>query len=309
MVNENKKWYQTPLGFVAAALVGLTFLPTTIGGALTYAAYKYTKNPKLRIILTTFALILTLFLGSAYVAGIKEGITSPSPEETISQVDNGTPTLSEEEEKEEEEDTEVGGQVAGEQVEEKDTFLVIRVVDGDTIEIEGGQKVRYIGIDTPETVHPSKPVECFGQEASAKNKELVEGKRVRLEKDISETDKYGRLLRYIWLGDIFVNDFLVRQGYATSSTYPPDVKYQDQFREAEREARENNRGLWNACQAEATPTPKPPDNGETYTCDCSKTCTQMSSCDEAYYQLNECGCSKRDGDKDSVPCESICPGG
>ena len=187
--------------------------------------------------------------------------------------------------------------------------LVIRVVDGDTVEIEGGQKVRYIGINTPETVHPSEPVECFGREASTQNKELVEGKTVRLEKDISETDKYGRLLRYVWVGEIFVNDFLVRQGYATSSTYPPDVKYQDQFREAEREARENNRGLWNACQAEATPTPKPPDNGETYTCDCSKTCTQMSSCDEAYYQLNECGCSKRDGDKDSVPCESICPGG
>ncbi|NMB92520.1 MAG: thermonuclease family protein [Parcubacteria group bacterium] len=129
----------------------------------------------------------------------------------------------------------------------EDTYLVTRVIDGDTIEIEGGQKVRYIGIDTPETVDPRKPVQCFGVEASKKNKELVEGKRVRLEKDVSETDKYGRLLRYVYADDIFVNDYLVRQGYAYASTFPPDVKYQDKFVEAQKEARENNRGLWSAC--------------------------------------------------------------
>jgi len=128
---------------------------------------------------------------------------------------------------------------------------VVRVIDGDTIEvnIHGSlYKVRYIGIDTPETVHPSKPVECFGKEASEKNRQLVEDKLVRLEKDISETDKYGRLLRYVWIGNIFVNDYLVREGYAYASTYPPDVKYAEQFVQAQREARENNRGLWGACQ-------------------------------------------------------------
>lgn len=130
------------------------------------------------------------------------------------------------------------------------TYLVIRVVDGDTIEIEGGQKVRYIGIDTPETVSPSKPVQCFGKEASEKNKELVLGKRVKLEKDISETDKYGRLLRYVWIDDIFVNDYLVRQGYASASTYPPDVKYSEQFVQAQQEAVGNNRGLWISCPAD-----------------------------------------------------------
>ncbi len=128
-------------------------------------------------------------------------------------------------------------------------FLVKRVIDGDTIEIENGQKIRYIGIDTPETVHPEKPVQCFGLEASLKNKEMVEGKSVRLEKDVSETDKYGRLLRYVYVGDTLVNDFLVRQGFANSSTYPPDIKYQDQFRKAEEEARGNNRGLWSSCPA------------------------------------------------------------
>lgn len=135
----------------------------------------------------------------------------------------------------------------------RDQGLVSRVIDGDTIEILSGQKVRYIGIDTPETVHPAKPVQCFGKEASLKNKELVEGKLVHLEKDVSETDKYGRLLRYVYLQNdgsgqtIFINDYLVRQGYAHSSSYPPDVKYQDQFRQAEADARNNNRGLWSNC--------------------------------------------------------------
>src|SRR3989338_7848179 len=119
-------------------------------------------------------------------------------------------------------------------------FKVTRVVDGDTIEIEGGERVRYIGIDTPETVDPRKPVQCFGVEASNKNKELVSGKRVRLEKDVSETDQYGRLLRYVYVGDTFVNLVLVQEGFAYSYTYPPDVKYQNQFTEAERIARERS---------------------------------------------------------------------
>lgn len=134
---------------------------------------------------------------------------------------------------------------------------VTRVIDGDTIEVTfaadwwltpSTYKVRYIGIDTPETVHPSKPVECFGWQASAKNSALVAGKVVGLEKDVSETDRYGRLLRYVWVGDTLVNDYLVRHGYARVYTYPPDVKYAHRFVEAEREARENNRGLWATCE-------------------------------------------------------------
>ncbi len=137
--------------------------------------------------------------------------------------------------------------------------LVTRVVDGDTIEVEiGGQayRVRYIGIDTPETVHPSKPVQCFGPEASARNKALVEGKTVGLEKDVSETDQYGRLLRYVWIGAEMVNAALVRDGYAQVSTYPPDVKYQEMFLELQRAAREEGRGIWGAaCASEAATAP------------------------------------------------------
>jgi micrococcal nuclease len=138
---------------------------------------------------------------------------------------------------------------------EEGTVLVTRVIDGDTIEIEGGQHVRYIGINTPETVDPRKPVECYGVEASNRNKQLVEGKLVRLEKDVSETDQYGRLLRYVYVDNVFVNLILVQEGFAYSSAYPPDVKYQGEFTDAERMARENNKGLWGGCPAGSTETP------------------------------------------------------
>ena len=140
---------------------------------------------------------------------------------------------------------------------QSENIKVTRVIDGDTIEIEGGSRVRLVGIDTPETVDPRAPVACFGKEASEETKRLLAGKSVTLEKDISETDKYGRLLRYVFIDNLFVNDYLVRQGFAQASTYPPDVKYQNQFLEAQQEAQANNRGLWSACQnpqASSNPT-------------------------------------------------------
>lgn len=132
---------------------------------------------------------------------------------------------------------------------------VLKVIDGDTIQINLNGKVenvRFIGIDTPETVDPRRPVGCFGKEASNENKRLLEGKIVYLEKDISETDKYDRLLRYIYLelGNgqmLFINDYLVRQGFAFASSFPPDVKYSERFTNAQEEARENLRGLWRKC--------------------------------------------------------------
>ncbi|MDO8452142.1 MAG: thermonuclease family protein [bacterium] len=135
-----------------------------------------------------------------------------------------------------------GEQIKG--IESESGIKVTRVVDGDTVVISTGETVRYIGIDTPETVKPGTPVQCFGKEASAKNKELVLGKVVTLAKDVSEVDKYGRLLRYIYVDGVFINDYLIRNGFASASTYPPDVKYSNQFKEAEKEARENKRGLW-----------------------------------------------------------------
>lgn len=135
---------------------------------------------------------------------------------------------------------------------EGERVLVTKVIDGDTIDIEGGKTVRFIGMDTPETVDPRRPVGCFGKEASNETKSLLSGKVVILQKDVSETDKYGRLLRYIYLPlengqTLFINDYLVREGFAKVLTYPPDVKFNEQFRQAEREAREQKRGLWGKC--------------------------------------------------------------
>ena len=194
-----------------------------------------------------------------------------------------------------------------------DFYQVAKVIDGDTIKIEGGEIVRYIGIDAPETVNPKKPIECYGKEAADKNRELVEGKKVRLEKDISERDKYGRLLRYVWLDQIMVNEYLVKEGYAQATTWPPDVKYQERFLTAEKEARENKKGLWSddAClmiNNYIKPTKLLPVNNSdnSFVCDCDKTCSMISSCEEAYFQLNYCGCQMRDSDGDGIPCEAIC---
>jgi len=122
-----------------------------------------------------------------------------------------------------------------------DVASVIEVIDGDTIIIEGGYKVRYIGIDTPE-IHTK--VEAFGVEAREANRKLVEGKEVRLERDISEKDKYGRLLRYVYVGPTFVNAELVSQGLARARAYPPDTRYQHYLEQLEIEAREAGRGMW-----------------------------------------------------------------
>ncbi len=157
---------------------------------------------------------------------------------------------------------------------------VTRVIDGDTIEVEiegESYKVRYIGIDTPELHHPTKPVGYFAQEAYEKNRELVEGQTVFLEKDVSETDQYGRLLRYVYVGDIFVNAYLVQQGYALVSTYPPDVKYQERFLELQREAREAGRGLWGPVQT-------PPSPGQVII---DPNCSQFDAPGDDHLNLNE----------------------
>lgn len=135
---------------------------------------------------------------------------------------------------------------------EGERVLVTKVIDGDTIEIEGGQRVRFVGMDTPETVDPRRPVGCFGKEASNEVKRLLTGKEIIMQKDISDTDKYDRLLRYVYLplenGQVlFVNDYLVREGFGRVYTYPPDVRFNEQFLEAERDARINQRGLWKSC--------------------------------------------------------------
>jgi len=122
--------------------------------------------------------------------------------------------------------------------------ICIRVIDGDTIVLDRNEKIRLIGVDTPETKDPRKTIQYFGEEAYKFTKRLVEGKKVTLEYDQFLTDKYGRTLAYVYLEDgTFVNAEIIRQGYGFAYTQYP-FKYLEEFRAYEREAREKGRGLW-----------------------------------------------------------------
>jgi micrococcal nuclease len=125
--------------------------------------------------------------------------------------------------------------------------MVVRVIDGDTIELEGGERVRYLGIDTPETFHPDKPVECYGPEATARNRALVEGNMVELLSDGPDRDTYGRLLRYVFVDGTFVNGELVWEGYAFARSYGDPLRLYQTLVQLERSAREAQRGLWQTC--------------------------------------------------------------
>lgn len=129
---------------------------------------------------------------------------------------------------------------------------VVGVVDGDTIAVrlDGREEtVRYIGVDTPETKRPGTPVQCFGPVASAFNERLVEGERVRVERGVEERDRYGRLLGYVYRASdgLFVNEALVRGGYARARAYAPNDRYAAQFDALAEAAREGGRGLWSRC--------------------------------------------------------------
>ncbi|MBP9813651.1 thermonuclease family protein [Candidatus Woesebacteria bacterium] len=129
------------------------------------------------------------------------------------------------------------------------TARVVKVVDGDTISVLlNGKKetVRLIGIDTPEVVDPRRLVQCFGKEASEKTKQLLTDKQVTLVDDQSQgnRDKYNRLLRYVFLDDVNINQQLLEEGYAHEYTYRLPYTYQPEFTDAERRARENKKGLW-----------------------------------------------------------------
>jgi micrococcal nuclease len=126
------------------------------------------------------------------------------------------------------------------------------VVDGDTIRVRlagGEEPVRYIGVDTPESVKPGAPVECFAKRASALNARLVEGERVRLVRDVEARDRYGRRLAYVYRArdGLFVNAELIRRGYATALTVPPNLLHAVRFRTLATRARLSGRGLWSRC--------------------------------------------------------------
>lgn len=137
----------------------------------------------------------------------------------------------------------------------KDSAQVLRVIDGDTIKVSLKNKketVRLIGIDAPETVDPRRAVECFGKQSSGKAKEILDGKTITLESDPTQgnRDKYQRLLRYVFLGDLNFNKFMISEGFVLEFTYENNpYKYMEDFKNAQQEARQNKKGLWadNVC--------------------------------------------------------------
>ena len=126
-------------------------------------------------------------------------------------------------------------------------YEVIRVIDGDTVELKNGERLRYNDINTPETVHPTKPIECHGPQASAKNKELVEGEIILVELGNPEKDRYGRLLGYVYIDDLFVNAELVRGGYAEVNSYGNPGSKLSNLLDIEKNAKKSMKGLWGAC--------------------------------------------------------------
>jgi len=177
----------------------------------------------------------------------------------------------------------------------KELFLVTRVIDGDTIEIEGGERVRLICMDTPER----------GEEGYIDAANYLQGlilnKEVRLEKDISETDKYGRLVKYIYVGDLFVNEKMVEEGYAEAYPYNPDVTLCPQIEEAEEKAKASKKGIW-AEEQEQEETSE-------YVCISNYyNCGDFSTHTEAQAVFEACGpgdIHQLDRDEDGIACESL----
>lgn len=133
-----------------------------------------------------------------------------------------------------------------------ETVVVSQVIDGDTIVLTDRRRVRYVGLNAPEMAKKDKAAQCFADQAKAQNEKLVLGKTIKLEKDSSNRDKYGRLLRLVYVTgetgqEIFVNDYLLRQGLARVLNTPPDLRFEVQFNAAAEEARFQERGLWATC--------------------------------------------------------------
>lgn len=203
---------------------------------------------------------------------------------------------------------------------DSELFLVTKIIDGDTLIININDKeesVRLIGVDTPEIKDSQKTVQCFGNEASEKAKQLMENQKVKLEADTSQNDRdiYNRLLRYVYLEDgTLVNKKLIEEGFGFEYTYKIPYKFKTEFKEAQKMAKSKKVGLWadgicptpTIIKINTTSPDKAEINNSNFVCDCNKSCTQISSCEEAYFQLNDCGCTIRDNDGDGVPCEGLC---
>lgn len=180
-------------------------------------------------------------------------------------------------------------------------YPVVRVVDGDTIVLREIGKVRLIGVNTPETKDPRRPVQYFGKEASAFLTKLLNGKKVRLEYDQQRKDKFQRTLAYVYLEDqTLINAKIIEDGYGFAFTRYPFQKMES-FRALEKKAQESKRGLWAATHS----APISSKTQSSYQCS-KKRCKHISTCDEAMFLLKECKHTQIDHDGDGIPCEKLC---
>jgi micrococcal nuclease len=132
---------------------------------------------------------------------------------------------------------------------------VVSVIDGDTIIIESGERVRYLGVDTPETVNPNTPPQFYGREATERNRELVEDQTVMLLRDVEDRDRYGRLLRHVFVGNTWVNAELVRYGFGFATFVPPNSSYHGYLTLLEQQAKTERLGVWSEFPILSTPNP------------------------------------------------------
>lgn len=177
-------------------------------------------------------------LGLALAAGCACGPATQAPPQDTGATVIGNPAVTEPN------DTAPGDAAAASRTE----VVLLRVVDGDTIWVRmadgSEEKVRYIGIDAPEIAHNDSPGEYLGDEATSHNAELLGSGPLSLELDVEERDDFGRLLAYVWAGDVFINERLVLDGYARAHSYPPNLSRQPQLQEAQRKAYQAGVGLW-----------------------------------------------------------------
>lgn len=194
---------------------------------------------------------------------------------------------------------------------------LVRIIDGDTIVVHisgqsGEETVRLIGIDTPETKKPDTPVQCYGREATAFTTQLLTGKKIWLERDVSDRDHYGRLLRYIWVEQgssyLLANEEIVRLGFGAAGDYPPDTRYHDRLFAALDHARSQRLGMWGACElaAEGTIVPGAPSWWTGGDLDCADFANQAAA--QAFFEAMG-GPAKDphnlDPDGDGVVCRSL----
>lgn len=255
---SNQKRSKLPLGCLVAAGVVVTLF----GGAVSISALTNIFSPKPEPTLDTNVIFTSAFETALAMNLETQAAVSPTLKPTITPFHTATDTLIPDIVAT---DTQAPLPTATSEVipvtgvscipnNQPQTGRVVDIVDGDTIKVlldQDGKTytVRYIGMDTPEN---TSQIEYFGPEATAKNAELVYGTSVTLIKDVSETDPFGRLLRYVIVGDVFVNYELVAQGYANTASYPPDVACISTFQAVEQQASASKLGLWGA-----PPTPVP----------------------------------------------------